>query len=579
MSAVLTPKPLPISRTEFGQFFRRCAPPVGWTRKIAVATSGGPDSTCLLFLLNRYLRDRFEEWPQSLPGELHSITVDHGLQEGSDRMAQKTADFAAALGVPHVTCKVPWGEPPFPERPKSGEAFELLGRNVRYRLLFNAMHAMGINALALGHHVDDQVETSLMRLARGTTEVGAGGMRRVRRWGMGTNRESDLGWTGAEGMKKWLLRPLLEVSKDRILATCEENQLEYVTDHTNFQPELTLRNAIRYLLSKNTLDPEEISVELRPDIADSLSKIKEGIASLESVDMDISNGTGNLRSAVMILSDQAEDIDSLVDTSLNRCHLPSPPGTYLVSYRGLATVNDPLVKRGLILRIMRYVSFHAWGTTRADANRRRESLERIIMNLWTPDPFAARIAPFVGGGGVFWTPVLVDSGMRIPVGRPTPRPGEIIGWLASRQPPMSLVRMTAMGIHNPLRVDVTDQLHSALLRRAEEPGQVIELLWDTRFTVRMDVDKIPEELARGILEEGDEIKIHPNTRWYWPQVIRAGPRLGFEEEVLHSTLSVPEQESIVKLDRDTIASWPYVRIDRRSTDWIRAEWIRSLSAI
>ncbi|KAJ7461573.1 PP-loop family-domain-containing protein [Mycena latifolia] len=582
--ALLT-NPLPISREEFAQFFRKCGPPTGWPQKMAVGYSGGADSTALLFLLNRYLRDKLAERPDFMPSELFSLTVDHGLQEGSDAVAAQCAARAKAMGVPHVTSTIPWSESPYPDKPAPGESMEETGRNVRYQALFDAMKAARIDVLALGHHVDDQVETSLMRMARGTTELGAGGMRKCRRWGMGTNgTEKDLGWAGLEGMNRWIVRPLLEVSKDRLLATCEENKLEYTTDKTNFQPQLTLRNAIRYMLSKNTLDPTEIDVDLPDHITKNLQKVQSAIAGLESVDMDITGGPRHLRAAVNVLSDQAEDVDSLaVDTALNRSHLPSPTGSYLVSYRGLATTNDPLVRRALVLRILRYVSFHAWGTVRADGNRRRESLTRIVDCLWTPDPFKARLMPFVAGGGVMWTPVLVGREIHFPMNGVTlsPRTGEIVAWLASRQPPLSLARMATLGITNPLRINLTERLRAALQRRDAAPGEVIDVLWDCRFMLRLDVGKVPDDLARVILDGKEELWIHPHTRWYWPKVLRMIPNAIPElrtETVIHSTLAPPEQ-SIAKLDRDTMALWPRVRILPVTASWIHVEWIRSLSAI
>lgn len=171
------------------------------------------------------------------------------------------------MGVEHTTSRIPWSEDPFPPRPLFGEAFESIARTARYHLLLQALKRADANVLAFGHHADDQVETSLMRLGRGTTEIGAGGMRPCRRWGMGMGRgEGKLGWAGHEGMSKWIIRPLLDVSKvrhsfswpfsfglrvvqDRILATCEENNLDYLTDSTNFQPHVTLRNAIRQVLT------------------------------------------------------------------------------------------------------------------------------------------------------------------------------------------------------------------------------------------------------------------------------------------------------------------------------------------
>ncbi|KAF7363925.1 ATP-bind-3 domain-containing protein [Mycena sanguinolenta] len=358
----------------------------------------------------------FKTWPKKLrnlsPASVVSMTINHGLQASSDAMAKHCADYAQALGIEHFSVKIPWSEPPFPEKPRPGQAFEEVGRRSRYHILFQIMKQAGADTLALGHHGDDQVETSLMRLARGTTELGAGGMRKVRRWGMGVNKEgveNGLGWAGVEGMKMWMVRPFLEVSKDRILATCEENSLEYVEDSTNFQPQLTLRNTIRHLLSKNTLDHESLGLELPPHIAQSVNQLQTALSSLESVDLDPSEGLEQLRSSVHILTEQVEDIENQVDSCLNRCHLPSPPATYLVSCRGLATIRNPLVKKSLVLRIMRYLSFHAWGSLRADADRRQKSVDQLVQNLWVPDPFAAKIAPFVAGGGVWWMPAVVGE--------------------------------------------------------------------------------------------------------------------------------------------------------------------------
>src|ERR1700761_604795 len=132
-----------------------------------------------------------------------------------------------------------------------------------------------------------------------------------------------------QGTRKHLRLCIVNSSlKNRILASCEEHKLEYITDPTNFQPELTLRNAIRQLISKNSFDPQvctssrlltlnlkifnqSLGENVPPYIAQSLDQVQHSIASLESVDMDPSGGLEHLRSVVTVLSEQVEDMDSL----------------------------------------------------------------------------------------------------------------------------------------------------------------------------------------------------------------------------------------------------------------------------
>ena len=84
----------------------------------------------------------------------------------------------------------------------------------RYQLMFDAMVRRDVHVLATGHHADDQVETVLMRLGAGSSILGLGGMRPLRRFGMALGKgENGFGWFGHEGLNRWIVRPLLEVSK------------------------------------------------------------------------------------------------------------------------------------------------------------------------------------------------------------------------------------------------------------------------------------------------------------------------------------------------------------------------------
>lgn len=263
---------------------------------IGVGNSGGPDSTCLLFLLHRFLFEAEEIPPlaqnertaaarntdknskdalsallgRSLaarisqshqnsssiapsllptdetagfsPRRVISLTVDHNLQEASAEVAKKCQERAERLGIPHITSLIPWGTHPFPQKPQQGESFEGIARDVRYHVLFDAMKRwrpdfssdlnneaakdnIGIGILALGHHADDQVETAMMRVGKGSTLLGARGMRYCRRWGMGMG--SGVGWAGIEGMDRWIIRPLLDVSKASTLR-CAPRRPPYI---------------------------------------------------------------------------------------------------------------------------------------------------------------------------------------------------------------------------------------------------------------------------------------------------------------------------------------------------------------
>lgn len=166
---------------------------------IAIANSAGPDSTCLLFLLRRVFP----------PHALLSIHVQHNLQPSAPAMADVAAANAAALGVPHLTVHIPWGVPPFPPVPTT--SLERTARDARYNVLFDAITRARVSFLALAHHADDQLETAIIRLAHGSSLLGAAGMRSLRRWGMGSY--SPLASFGYQGLSTFIWRPLLPFSK------------------------------------------------------------------------------------------------------------------------------------------------------------------------------------------------------------------------------------------------------------------------------------------------------------------------------------------------------------------------------
>ncbi|KAH7914005.1 PP-loop family-domain-containing protein [Hygrophoropsis aurantiaca] len=574
----------PITRNEFFQMFMRCTPPSGWSPNsaIVVGNSGGPDSTCLLFLINQLLRDPSrKKTSKPLPPSAVSIAVDHDLQTISGSMANRASITASFLDTKHLTLRIPWSVPPYPPKPAHGESMEQRARAARYHMLFHGMTRVGADTIALGHHADDQVETSLMRLARGTTELGAGGMRRCRRWGMGfTANETDLGYSGLEGMKRWIVRPFLEVRKDRILATCDANGLEYVNDPSNFQPEITLRNAIRHMLdgegSSDLADKlyrhrKPNNGALPPDILNSLEKIKAAAAQLQSTVMDISGGREQLRGAVKVLSSRVEDIDAQVTTHLKKHTLPSPPGTFLLSTHNLSTITDQTVRSAMVLRILRYISFHPWGSVRADGNRRDSSLQSIIKNLWTRDPWETPLRPFTAGSGVLWSPAIFNSERPLKVGaqyiKHSSHPGDRFAWLASRLPYVG-VNKSGAGVQLPpnLDIDITTRLipspQNGQLKNVTQ--RYLDVLYDCRYLVRFDLQRIPGNVVTALQqcsETSATVRVVPISRYCWPKVVLT-PNQPAESEVV-----------LAALGEDGTCQHP-----DGTQPWITMEWIRLLDA-
>lgn len=142
-----------------------------------------------------------------------SMTVDHDLQACSKSMAEIASKNASLLGVRHLTLKIPWNQPPFQNSVENARRLELKARNARYRILFDAMTEAKASQIVFGHHADDQVETALMRLQKGSTLFGAAGMASCRRWGMGDGKIGDLSFYGHHGLDRFILRPLLPFSK------------------------------------------------------------------------------------------------------------------------------------------------------------------------------------------------------------------------------------------------------------------------------------------------------------------------------------------------------------------------------
>jgi tRNA(Ile)-lysidine synthase len=188
---------------------------------LVLAVSGGPDSTALMVLAAR--------WRKSLKNgpKLIAVTVDHALRPESKREAANVARLARKLGIAHRTLR--WTG----TKPKTG--LQQAARTARYRLLGEAARKAGAAHILTAHTLDDQAETVMIRMMRGSGLTGLGAMQRV---------------TALAGQKAYefaLVRPLLGVAKARLIATLKAEKISFADDPSNRDPRFT-RARLRSLM-------------------------------------------------------------------------------------------------------------------------------------------------------------------------------------------------------------------------------------------------------------------------------------------------------------------------------------------
>lgn len=189
-----------LSADEVDALFSRLTP----FSNLALAVSGGADSLCLLVL--------FSEWRHRIgwDGRAEVLVVDHGLRSESGAEATFVGDAAARHGLAARTLR--W------QGSKPGSNIQDEARRARYGLMAKRIAETGAQALVLGHHMDDQAETFLDRLTRGSGVSGLSAM-----------AVDEPG--GPEGLH--LLRPFLGVRKNRLEASLNERGLDWCRDPSN----------------------------------------------------------------------------------------------------------------------------------------------------------------------------------------------------------------------------------------------------------------------------------------------------------------------------------------------------------
>lgn len=195
---------------------------------VGVAYSGGADSTALLLACS-------QRWPE----QVHAVHIHHGLQAAADGFANVCAEVCAMHGLPMQVIHVDASN-------RSGESPEEAARHARYTALAQAAIRLQLGAVFLGQHADDQVETMLLALSRGSGLPGLSAMpARFERAGMVFHR--PLLQTPAAELRNWLI----------------QHQVSFVDDPSNTDERYT-RNRIR--------------ARILPVLADALPQFRETFA-------------------------------------------------------------------------------------------------------------------------------------------------------------------------------------------------------------------------------------------------------------------------------------------------------------
>jgi tRNA(Ile)-lysidine synthase len=244
----------PIAADELDGLFRPFAADAD--NPCVLAVSGGSDSTALMVL--------FADWlaRSGRAAAAHAVvTVDHGLRAGSAEEARSVGIQAERLGFRHAVLTWTGAKP--------DTAIQEAARRARSRLISDFMREMRAVSLFTGHTRDDQAETLLMRLARGSGVDGLSAM--------APRAPLPVLDAGDEGWAPHILRPLLGVAKARLRATLESRRIAWVEDPSNARTEF---ERVRQRAARAELDAIGLTSSM---LARSATRLQRARAALEHV--------------------------------------------------------------------------------------------------------------------------------------------------------------------------------------------------------------------------------------------------------------------------------------------------------
>lgn len=217
-------------------FLDRCN--IDTNKPIGVGVSGGADSMCLAHILAQ------------AGFEIHAFTVDHGLRaEAKTEAAQVSEWLKSYENVTHHI--LTWSHEGVEAR------IQEAARKARFDLMHGKCLDLGIETLFLGHHRDDQAETVLMRLSKGSGLDGLGGMEAL---------------SIRAGLK--IARPLLDISHAEIVAFCTDNKIQWIEDPSNRDEKF---ERVRLRRAREVLEAEGLSNKRLALTAQRLIRAKQAL--------------------------------------------------------------------------------------------------------------------------------------------------------------------------------------------------------------------------------------------------------------------------------------------------------------
>jgi len=277
--------------------------------KILVAVSGGPDSVALLCLL-RSLQKEYNL-------RLHIAHLDHMLRKDSQRDAEFVKSLAEKLNIPLTS-----GQINLKELSTKGSGEEI-ARRARFGFLFKVASDVGVKKIALGHNRDDQAETVLMRIIRGSGLYGLAGI---------LPKREIAGFC--------VIRPLVELSRKEIESYLKKKKIKPCIDASNLQ-DVYFRNKIRHNLMPL------LEREYNENIKDVLSNLAE----CAGADYDYLN-----KAADRFIKHCGISLDpvrlkkthpAILRMALRKCIVSLAGDTRRITFRHIKEIEDLLLNRPL----------------------------------------------------------------------------------------------------------------------------------------------------------------------------------------------------------------------------------------